>query len=60
MRQLLFILLVSLLVTACGQKGALYKTPAPETNKVAPKPVGTNVPAKTEALDSQSLFSQQE
>ncbi|WP_351018968.1 lipoprotein [Shewanella sp. AC91-MNA-CIBAN-0169] len=60
MRLLLFIMLASLFVTACGQKGVLYRTPEPVANKVAPKPASTDVPKQTEELDSQPSTSQQE
>ncbi|RPA46264.1 hypothetical protein EGC79_13385 [Shewanella vesiculosa] len=60
MRLLLFIMLASLFVTACGQKGVLYKTPEPVANKVAPKSASTDVPKQTEVLDSQPSTSQQE
>ncbi|WP_432366015.1 LPS translocon maturation chaperone LptM [Shewanella frigidimarina] len=53
-------MLASLFVTACGQKGVLYKTPEPVANKVAPKPTSTDVPKQTEELDSQPSTSQQE
>ena len=35
MRLLLLLLLASLFVSACGQKGELYKTPAPEMNQTS-------------------------
>jgi predicted small lipoprotein YifL len=60
MRLLLFIMLASLFVTACGQKGVLYKTPEPVVNKVAPKSASTDVLKQTEELDYQSSISQQE
>ncbi|MGX9462015.1 LPS translocon maturation chaperone LptM [Shewanella sp. A14] len=60
MRLLLFIMLASLFVTACGQKGVLYKTPEPAVNKVAPQPASTNVLKQTEELDSQPTISLQE
>ncbi|WP_254693735.1 lipoprotein [Shewanella sp. MEBiC00475] len=60
MRLLLFIMLASLVVTACGQKGVLYKSPEPVVNKVAPQPASTDVPKQTEAFDSQPSISQQE
>ena len=53
-------MLASLVVTACGQKGVLYKTPEPEGNKVTPKPVSSEMPAQTEVLDSQPSISPQE
>ncbi|MGI2172025.1 LPS translocon maturation chaperone LptM [Shewanella sp. MF05960] len=60
MRLLLFIMLASLFVTACGQKGVLYKTPEPVANKVASQPVSTNVPDKAETTEQQPSISQQE
>ncbi|WP_418357601.1 MULTISPECIES: LPS translocon maturation chaperone LptM [Shewanella] len=60
MRLLLFILLASLFVTACGQKGALYKSPEPVANQVASKTVSTNGLDKTEAAELQPSISQQE
>lgn len=33
MKHLLIIIVVSVVLSACGQKGALYKTPEAETNK---------------------------
>ncbi|WP_115016951.1 LPS translocon maturation chaperone LptM [Shewanella putrefaciens] len=45
MRLFLLLLLGSLFITACGQKGPLYKTPAPQVSPpkkvVAPKPMLT-------------------
>ncbi|MGZ9897200.1 LPS translocon maturation chaperone LptM [Shewanella gaetbuli] len=35
MRLLLLLLLASLSITACGQKGALYKSPDPQSNQSA-------------------------
>ncbi|MDD8061038.1 MAG: lipoprotein [Shewanella sp.] len=60
MRLLLFIMLASLFVTACGQKGDLYKSPEPVDNKVAPQPVSSNVADKTLATDEQTSILQQE
>ncbi|WP_371833613.1 lipoprotein [Shewanella sp. H8] len=60
MRLLLFIMLASLVVTACGQKGVLYKSPEPVVNKVAPKPASIDVPRQTEVIDSKPSISQQE
>ncbi|WP_244325676.1 LPS translocon maturation chaperone LptM [Shewanella aestuarii] len=42
MRLLLLLLLASLVVTACGQKGALYKTPASEVNQTSEPAVEAN------------------
>lgn len=42
MRLLLLLLLASLFVTACGQKGVLYKTPAPEVNQTSETAVEAN------------------
>ncbi|UJF22617.1 LPS translocon maturation chaperone LptM [Shewanella sp. OMA3-2] len=45
MRLLLLLLLASLVLSACGQKGPLYKTPAPEDNKTSAAPVTTDIKA---------------
>nr|WP_223418799.1 lipoprotein [Shewanella inventionis] len=59
MRLLLFIMLVSLFVTACGQKGVLYKSPEPVGNKVASTKVSKNASDNAEATTQQPSISQQ-
>ncbi|GAA0779607.1 LPS translocon maturation chaperone LptM [Shewanella aestuarii] len=52
MRLLLLLLLASLLLTACGQKGPLYKTPALEDNQTAVVPVVADTKITPVELDS--------
>ncbi|MFC3187128.1 lipoprotein [Shewanella intestini] len=51
MRLLLLFLLVSLSMTACGQKGALYIPKQPEVNKDAPIKDNVTVPTKEQQGD---------
>ncbi|MCL1159059.1 hypothetical protein [Shewanella inventionis] len=52
-------MLVSLFVTACGQKGVLYKSPEPVGNKVASTKVSKNASDNAEATTQQPSISQQ-
>lgn len=52
MRLLLLLLLASLGLSACGQKGPLYKTPAPEDNKISAAPVAAGLEALPAGSDS--------
>jgi predicted small lipoprotein YifL len=51
MRLFLLLLLGSLFITACGQKGPLYQTPAPEVNPPEKVPAPQREPDVEEKFD---------
>ncbi|UCX03419.1 hypothetical protein FJ709_02115 [Shewanella glacialimarina] len=58
MRLLLLLLLASLVLSACGQKGPLYKTPAQEDNKISAAPITADLETLPAGSDSTADIQQ--